>query len=116
MRKKSERRLSQRYKLGLELHYRISDGTTMCSWSSGITYDMSISGVTFWCGKHILRNTLIEIVVDWPVKQDNLYPIVLHAAGQVVRSHDEYVAVRIAAYRMVAATATTPWVNAASSC
>ena len=109
-----ERRLSRRYELGLVLHYRVFDGRTMSNWRTGWTCNISTAGVKFRCSQPLHNDTLLEIVIDWPSTHDNLYPIFLQTAGQVLRNHDECVAVRIAGYRIVIEKAATPLVNAAS--
>jgi uncharacterized protein (DUF362 family) len=50
------------------------------------------------------------MVIDWPSKQGGIHPIVLRAAGRVVRSHDGEVAVWMTSSRLViekAAAATS---------
>jgi hypothetical protein len=48
------------------------------------------------------------MVIDWPSKQDSLYPICLRAAGHVVRRHGRMMAVRMTFCQMVVEKATSP--------
>ena len=54
------------------------------------------------------------MVIDWPSKKSTLHPICLRALGDVVRSHDKKIAVRMTFCRMGIEKATSPAVNAAS--
>ena len=109
-----ERRLSRRYKLRLAVQFRVSEGRTLSRWRAGRTCDMSTSGVIFRCGQPLPTNSHIEMVINWPSQRDDLQPICLRAAGQVVRSHGRKVAVRMTFCRMVIETATSPPKTAAS--
>ena len=107
MGKTGERRLSRRYKIGLAIQFRVSDGRTMSKWRAGRVCDMSTRGINFRCGQLLPVNAQIELVVDWPVKYDDRSPICLRAAGYVVRSHGRKTSVRMTFCRMVIETATS---------
>ena len=96
-----ERRLSRRYKVGLAVQFRVSEGRSISRWRSGKICDMSTSGVVFRCSQPMPVNSHIELIIEWPSKQDDLHPICLRAAGHVVRSHGRKVAVRMTFCRMV---------------
>ena len=102
-----ERRLSGRYKVGLAIQVRGSEGRTVSRWRTGKTCDISTSGVMFRCGQTLPVNAQVEMIIDWPAKQDNLYPIFLLAAGDVVRIRGRKMAVRMSFCRMVIEKAPT---------
>ena len=57
----------------------------------------------------------VEMIIDWPSKQNNLDPICLRAAGHVVRSHGKKVAVRMTFCRMVVQKTNATAIVAASA-
>ena len=109
-----ERRLNRRYKIGLAIQFRVSEDRNLSRWRTGRTCDMSTGGVIFRCGRPLPVNAHIEMVIHWPAKHDNRYPICLRAAGHVVRSHGRMMAVRMTFCRMFIETATSPPGAAAS--
>jgi hypothetical protein len=101
MRNSGERRLSWRYKVGLAIQVRVSEGRTVSRWRTGKTYDMSTRGIMFRCGQPLPVNAQVEMIIDWPAKQDDRFPIFLLAAGDVVRTRGKKIAVRMTFCRMV---------------
>ena len=87
----------------------------MSEWRAGKTYEISTGGVVFECAQPLSIDARIEMVIDWPSKHDNLYPICLRAVGQVVRIQGREIAVRMTVCRMVVEKATSSWVAAASN-
>jgi PilZ domain len=110
-----ERRQHRRYKVGLAIQFRVSEGRTLSKWRVGRTCDMSTGGVIFRCGQPLPVNAHIEMIIDWPSKQDNRYPICLRAAGHVVRRHGRMMAVRMTFCQMYIEKATFPPGAAASN-
>jgi hypothetical protein len=109
-----EQRLGRRYKICLAVRFRVTDGTTLSKWRNGKTCDVSTEGLKLQYRQRLKSNALLEMVIDWPVKQDDLYPICLRAVGRVVRSHAEYATVRMSFCKMVIEKATTQLAEAAS--
>jgi hypothetical protein len=81
----------------------------------GRTCDLSTTGLMLLCRQPLERNARIEMVIDWPEKQDNVCPICLKAAGHVVRGQGRTVAVQMTSCRMVIEQATALLANAASN-
>jgi hypothetical protein len=103
----SERRLSRRYEIGLEIRFRVSDDDGSTSkWRAGLTCDLSNTGVFFRCRHSLPPDVRLEMVIDWPSNRGSIHPISLHAAGHVVRSHDGEVAVWMTSSRLVIDKAT----------
>src|SRR5450432_2843901 len=73
----NERRVSRRYKMDLAIKLRVSDGSTMSEWRAGKTCDLSTGGVVFECHDPFPMNARLEMVIDWPSKNDDLHPICL---------------------------------------
>jgi hypothetical protein len=101
MRDSGERRLSWRYKVGLGIQVRVAEGKTVSKWRAGKTYDISTRGIMFRCGQPLPVNTQVEMIIDWPAKHDDRYPIFLLASGDVVRIRGKKIAVRMTFCRMV---------------
>ena len=90
-----DRRYNRRYEIRLPLHYRISLKGEPSRSGSGMTIDMSTSGMSFRSRKPLPVGAHVEVVVDWPAKYANVYPIDLQITGFVVRSDSGRSAVRM---------------------
>lgn len=110
-----ERRLRQRYKMGLVIRVRTFDGRGTAKWYIGRTCDMSTIGVSFRCSQALPVNVRVEMVIDWPSKKDGDHPIYVRAVGHVVRSHGRKTAVQMSLCRMVVDAAASPPKGAAAS-
>ena len=94
-----ERRASRRYELHLPVHFRVSQKGVIARWGSGLTRDISTSGLSFRTRKPIPVGSHVELVVDWPAKYAEAQPIDLQLTGFVVRSDSGRTAVRITSHR-----------------
>jgi len=94
-----ERRSSRRYDLHLPVHFRISQKGVVARWGTGLTRDMSTSGLSFRTRKPLPIGSHIELVVDWPAKYADTRPIDLQLTGFIVRSDSGRTAVRITSHR-----------------
>jgi len=95
-----ERRSNARFDLRLPLRYRVSQkGATPYS-GTGLTHDLSVQGIAFRCRKPLPVGAHIELLVDWPAKHGDLYPIELQATGFVMRSVNGRTAVRMTSHRL----------------
>jgi hypothetical protein len=95
-----EQRTSPRYDLRLALHYRVALRGEPLIAGSGLTFDMSVGGVSFRCRKPLPVGVHIELSIDWPALHGNVYPIELLATGFVVRSDAGRTAVRMTSHKM----------------
>jgi hypothetical protein len=90
-----ERRTSNRYDVRLQVHYRVSQRGGMDRSGTGTTYDMSSSGLSFRSRKPLPIGAHLEMVIEWPARYEDIYPIDLQATGFVVRSENGRTAVRV---------------------
>ena len=81
-----DRRRTRRYHLRLPVHYRVSVKGEAPRSGSGLTLEMSTTGLSFRLRRQLPVGAHIEIVVDWPAKYADTYPIDLQITGFVVRS------------------------------
>jgi hypothetical protein len=106
-RNSGDRRVNRRYDLHFPLHYRVSQKGSLLRFGTGMTCDMSAAGLSFRCRKPLPVGAHIEIMVDWPARYGDVYPISLQVTGFIVRSDSGRTAVRISSrkFRVEAAAA-----------
>ena len=104
-----DRRVNRRYDIRLPLHYRVSIKGEPSRSGSGMTIDMSTCGISFRSRKPLPIGAHVEVVVDWPAKYSDVYPIDLQITGFVVRSDSGRSAVRMTSRKFrVAVTPAEP--------
>jgi len=94
-----ERRITRRYDVHLPLQYRVSQKGGVVSVGSGTTKEMSTSGLSFRCRRSLPVGAHIEIVIEWPARYADLYPIDLVLTGFIVRADTTRAAVRVTSRR-----------------
>lgn len=94
-----ERRTDRRYDLRLPIHYRISQKGDIPRSGTGMTCDISTGGLSFRCRRPLAVGSHIEVVINWPAKFGDIYPIDLQITGFVVRSDAGRTAVRLTSHR-----------------
>jgi hypothetical protein len=94
-----ERRATRRYELHLPLHFRVSQKGAVARWGTGVTREMSTTGLSFRARKPLPIGAHVELIVDWPAKYANDQPIDLQLTGFVVRSDNHRTAVRVTSRR-----------------
>jgi hypothetical protein len=95
----AERRQTQRYNVHLPIHFRVSQKGATSRWGTGTTSDISSNGVSFRCRRPLPVGAHVEMIVDWPARHDDQYPIELQATGFVVRSSATRAAVQMTSRR-----------------
>ena len=94
-----ERRLTHRYDIHLPVRFRISLRESISRWGTGVTCDISSNGVSFRCRKPLPVGAHVEMVIHWPARHDDEYPIELHCTGFVMRSSATKAAVTLTSRR-----------------
>jgi hypothetical protein len=90
-----ERRQTRRYELRLPLRYRVSEkGAAPCT-GSGSTCDMSTTGLSFRCRRALPVGAHVELIIDWPPRYGDVYPIELQVTGFIVRTENGRIGVRV---------------------
>ena len=108
-----ERRGNRRYELHLPLHFRLSQKGAVARWGTGMTRDISTSGLSFRARKPLPLGSHIELVIDWPAKYAETHTIDLHITGFVVRSDSGRTGVRITSHRFRIDTQQEPYLATA---
>jgi hypothetical protein len=104
-----ERRANRRYELRLPVHFRVSQKGVVARWGSGLTRDISTSGLSFRARKPVPVGAHVELVLDWPAKYAETQPVDLQITGFVVRSDNGRTAVRITSHRFRVDSQTQPF-------
>ena len=94
-----ERRRNRRFHLRLPIHYRVSLKGEPPRSGSGMTLEMSTTGLSFRSRRALPVGAHVELVVDWPAKFRDAYPIDLQITGFVVRSENGRTAVRMTSHK-----------------
>jgi hypothetical protein len=94
-----ERRSSRRYELHLPIHFRVSQKGAIARWGTGVTREMSTTGLSFRARKPLPIGSHVEMIVDWPAKYAEEQPIDLQLTGFVIRSDNHRTAVRVTSRR-----------------
>lgn len=81
------------------MHYRLSQKGAVARWGTGVTKEMSTSGLSFRTRKPLPVGSHIEMIVDWPAKYADDQPIDLQLTGFIVRSDNHRTAVRVTSRR-----------------
>jgi hypothetical protein len=92
-----ERRARVRFSLNLEVRYCVA-GRGAVENGSGLTIDMSSSGLSFTADKPLLIGQGLDLSVDWPARLDGDVQLQLVASGVVVRTIRTVTALRIERY------------------
>ncbi len=83
----------------MPIHYRVSQKGAPGRWGTGVTREMSTSGLSFRTRKPLPVGSHIEMIVDWPAKYADTQPIDLQLTGFIVRSDGLRTAVRVTSRR-----------------
>ncbi|HWQ56587.1 MAG TPA: hypothetical protein VN442_23065 [Bryobacteraceae bacterium] len=94
-----ERRLSTRFPIAEEIRFRVLDRRGEPHEGTGLTVDMSRSGVLFTTSSVLAPGRLLEVSVNWPVALDGTCPLKFVAVGHVVRTGRGLAAVKIEKYQ-----------------
>jgi PilZ domain len=95
-----ERRAHPRFDLRLPLHYRVTQKGVAPYIGNGLSLDLSVGGISFRCRRPLPVGAQIELLVDWPAKYGELFPIELQVIGFVLRSAGGRTAVRMLSHRL----------------
>jgi hypothetical protein len=107
-----ERRATRRYDLHFPVHYRVSQKGALVRFGTGMTCELSANGLSFRCRKPLPVGAHIEIMVDWPAKYGDIYPIALQITGFILRSDGARTAVRLTSRKFRVDSAKTEPVGA----
>ena len=93
-----ERRMKRRFRLEQEVRYKMLFGQRIAETGSGVTANISSSGVWFSTVSTLSAGMPIEVSMNWPVLLNEVCPMKLMIYGCVVRSTEKGAAVAIERY------------------
>jgi hypothetical protein len=93
-----DRRVNQRYQIQTPVHFRVSLEDSPSRWGSGITCDISSTGVAFRCRRALPLGAHVEMVLEWPARSDESN-VEMRATGLVIRCSSSKAVVRITSHR-----------------
>jgi len=104
-----ERRQHARYGVRLAVHYHLSQKGSITRSGTGLTMNMSSSGVSFRCRRELPVGAHIEMVIDWPAKYGGVLAVDMLVTGFIVRSDSHHTAIRMTSRKFrVAESAEDP--------
>ena len=93
-----ERRMKRRFRLEQEVRYKMLYGQRIAETGTGVTTNISSSGLWFSTASILGSGMPIEIALNWPVLLNDICPMKLMIYGCVVRSDEKGAAVAIERY------------------
>jgi len=94
-----ERREKRRYALHLPIHYRVAERGGMPFSGTGTTCELSSSGLSFRCRRTLPVGANVELMVDWPSRYGDQYPVELQITGFIMRTERGKVGVRVNSHK-----------------
>jgi PilZ domain len=90
-----DRRLDRRYRIQLDLRWKLIRRRKLQDSGSGRTIDLSSGGILFEAERPLPVGMNVELSVAWPVLLERVAPIQLTVSGRIVRAEGRRVGVRI---------------------
>ena len=90
-----DRRADRRYRLSLDLWWKLVRRRKVMASGQGRTVDLSSGGILFVAGHALPVGIDVEMSISWPALFRNRHPMRLVALGRIVRSDGNRVAIRL---------------------
>jgi hypothetical protein len=94
-----DRREKRRYVLHLPIHYRVAERGAMPCSGTGTTCELSSSGLSFRCRRTLPVGAHVELLLDWPSRYSDMYPVELQMTGFIMRTERGRVGVRVNSHK-----------------
>jgi len=88
-----DRRLDRRYRINLDLRWKLIRRRRVLDTGVGRTVDLSSGGILFDPGRPLPVGLNVELAISWPVLLRNEAPMQLIVSGRIVRSSQNRAAV-----------------------
>src|SRR4051794_30334232 len=92
----TERRYDRRYRIALDLRWKLVRRRKVLDSGKGATVDLSSGGILFYSGRELPAGEGVEVSISWPALLHNTAPMLLVVSGRVVRSSAGRTAIQIA--------------------
>jgi hypothetical protein len=90
-----ERRSDRRYRIRLDLRWKLIRRRKIQDTGVGRTVDLSSGGILFEAARELPVGLNVELSISWPVLLHQVAPMQLVASGRIVRSDGQQVALRM---------------------
>src|ERR1700749_546590 len=90
------RRQDRRYRIHLDLRWKLIRRRRVLDSGVGQTVDLSSGGILFDAGRSLPIGLNVELAISWPVLLRNEAPMQLTVAGRIVRTGNNRIAVAMA--------------------
>lgn len=90
-----ERRSDRRYRIRLDVRWKLIRRRKVQEVGSGRTVDLSSGGILFETDRELPVGLNVELSILWPVLLRQMAPMQLVVAGRIVRSANQRVALRM---------------------
>jgi hypothetical protein len=94
-----ERRGATRYSLQLKVRYRVMSGLRTIWRGTGYTADVSRTAVRLATSRALPVNGRVQLIIDWPIRFADMYPMELCVVGTVARSESNCAVVRMSSWQ-----------------
>ncbi len=90
-----DRRFDRRYRIELELRWKLIRRRKIRDAGSGHTVDLSSGGILFDAHRVLPVGMNVELSISWPVLLHNVAPMQLFVTGRVLRSSGTHAAIQM---------------------
>jgi hypothetical protein len=90
-----DRRSDRRYRIDLELRWKLIRRRKIRDTGLGHTIDISSGGILFDASRPLPAGMNVELSISWPVLLHNVAPLQLVVSGRIIRSQGSLAAVQI---------------------
>src|SRR3954451_13096351 len=91
----TERRFDRRYRIALDLRWKLVRRRKVLDSGKGATVDLSSGGILFCAGRELPAGEGVEISISWPALLHNTAPMLLVVSGRIVRCGGGQTAIQI---------------------
>ena len=88
-----ERRQNCRYRIPLDLRWKLLYRRKVRAEGTGCTIDLSSGGILFDAKERLPVGMQVELLIEWPAVLDNAVAVQLFVSGRVVRSTESHIAI-----------------------
>jgi hypothetical protein len=90
-----DRRYDRRYRIDLELRWKLIRRRKVRDVGSGRTIDLSSGGILFEASRPLPVGMNVELSIAWPVLLHNVAPMQLVVSGRIIRSQGTQAAIHM---------------------
>jgi len=90
-----ERRYDRRYRIDLEVRWKLIRRRKVRDTGAGRTIDLSSGGILFDATRQLPVGMNVELSISWPVLLHNVAPLQLVVTGRIIRSNGSKTAIHM---------------------